>query len=411
MARSRSLSLAAYRVLSWRGAPQNGDGAPQRPDGELLWVHVSERERLAPLNDLCRRLLAQRAELSVLLTGPSDADLGEWGESCSPLVPLPQDNAGAVRGFLDHWRPEMGLWSGAGLLPNLISDAAGRDIPMVLLEVDTQELVPHKPRWLPDLPRQTLECFESILVTNDETARQIRRLGVMYAKVAISARLRVSSNPAPWPEDELIETNHALASRPVWLAAWVQDKEFISVLTAHRHALRLLHRMVLILHVADGAEADPLRKRLETMDLRCANWDAGDEIEDTTQVILTAYPEDLGLWYRVSPLTFVGSSLEPGPGGKDPLVAVALGSAVIHGPNVGEHADIYKRLADAGAARQVRTAEELGKGVVELLSPDQAASVALAGWQVVSEGAQLTDQLIDMVQDRLDRRRAEHAGT
>jgi 3-deoxy-D-manno-octulosonic-acid transferase len=36
------------------------------------------------------------------------------------------------------------------------------------------------------------------------------------------------------------------------------------------------------------------------------------------------------------------------------------------------------------------------------LAPDQAAAVALAGWQVVTEGAHLTDQLIDLIQDKLD---------
>ena len=87
----------------------------------------------------------------------------------------------------------------------------------------------------------------------------------------------------------------------------------------------MLPRLMLVLHVADMAEAEPLHQRLETMDLRCTNWDSTGQIEDMTQVVLTSEPEDLGLWHRVSPVTFMGSSLERGAGGCDPLGAVALG--------------------------------------------------------------------------------------
>ena len=46
-----------------------------------------------------------------------------------------------------------------------------------------------------------------------------------------------------------------------------------------------------------------------------------------------------------------------------------------------------------------------------LLAPDQAADMALAGWQLLTEGAPQADALIEMVQDILDQRSADHAGT
>ena len=61
-----------------------------------------------------------------------------------------------------------------------------------------------------------------------------------------------------------------------------------------------LNRLVLVLHVANEPEVSPLRRRLESMDLRCVNWDEGDMIEDTTQVVLTSDPENLGLWHRMA---------------------------------------------------------------------------------------------------------------
>ncbi len=412
MSKPGSLSLAAYRVLSWgmRNTVGQHSDLP-RPEGELLWIQIVTPGHLRAVNDFCRRLVQVRSELSFVLTGPPDADLDSWPGCDFPLINLPQDQSGAVRSFLEHWQPTMGLWLGGDLMPNILTRADEQGIPLVLFDAQFSVTLPRSARWLPDINRATFDCFQKIMTASPETARQIRRLGVQSSKVHESPPLRVSPNPRPWPEDELIETNHTLAGRPVWLAAWVRDKEFISVLTAHRQALRMLHRLVLVLQVADELEAGPLKRRLESMDLRCANWDDGDLIEDTTQVILTADPENLGLWCRVSAVTFMASSLERDAGGRDPSESIALGSAIVHGPFVDRHDALYSQLKQAGAAKEVKTATELGDALIEILAPDIAAGMALAGWQMITEGAPQADALIELVQDILDQRSAEHAGT
>ncbi|MDA7964585.1 MAG: 3-deoxy-D-manno-octulosonic acid transferase, partial [Ruegeria sp.] len=108
---------------------------------------------------------------------------------------------------------------------------------------------------------------------------------------------------------------------------------------------------------------------------------------------------------------FMGSSLDRGAGGRDPLIATALGSAVVHGPYVHGYKDSYDRLGRANAAVSIRSATELGDAVVDMLAPDRCADMALAGWQVVTEGAPQSDQMVEMVQDILDRRRAKDART
>ncbi len=404
MSKPRSISLAAYRILSW-GVP-NATGQPYvpRPTGEVIWLHIGTQERQRAVVDFCQRLQQARPNLSVVLTAPPEADLTRWDTCMYPLITLPSEQTGAARTFLDHWHPDIGLWVGGGVMPNLITRASEREIPLILIEAEVDIKVARGGRWLPDITRYTLDCFDTILATTPDVIRHIRRLGVSSSKVEVSPPLHVSPNPRPWPEDELIEMTHALSGRPVWLAAWIQDKEFISVLSAHRQAMRMLPRLALVLHVADISEADPLRQRLESMDLRCVNWDDGGTIEDTTQVILSSEPEDLGLWQRVSAVTFMGSSLERGAGGQDPLTATALGSAIIHGPFVHRHQQLYDQLDRASAARTVRSATELGDAVVALLAPDRAADMALAGWQIVTEGAPQADHLIDIVQDCLDQR-------
>jgi 3-deoxy-D-manno-octulosonic-acid transferase len=193
-----------------------------------------------------------------------------------------------------------------------------------------------------------------------------------------------------------------LRGRPVWLATGIQDDEIDTVLDAHRIAARLSHRLLLVVHPADPALTPGFLDKMRAANLRAANWSAGEDPEDTVQVLLADDPQDLGLFYRVAPVSFLGSSLTPGFGGRNPFEAAALGSAVLYGPNVRRFLPFYSRLAGAGAARIIKDAESLGVAVTRLIAPDQAAGMACAGWDVISEGAATADLLISLVENALD---------
>ena len=78
--------------------------------------------------------------------------------------------------------------------------------------------------------------------------------------------------------------------------------------------------------------------------------DFGDEI----QVLLTDGPTEMGLWYRLAPVTYLGGTL----GGDDaaarhPFEPAALGSAIVHGPHTARFATEWQQLGGAGAAADV----------------------------------------------------------
>jgi len=247
------------------------------------------------------------------------------------------------------------------------------------------------------------------MANNKIASDTLRRAGVTPANITVAEPLRNGPSPPTFSEDGLSGTSQQLTGRPLWLAAHAQIDEFELILAAHRAALKLIHRLLLVLTVTDPRAQGKLAKHLQTAGLRFAEWQLGDEIDDNTQVLISAGADDLGLWYRMAPLTFMASSLTASHTGQNPLEAVALGSAILFGPHVQSHREDYARLVAVGAARSVGDAEGLGAAVVRLAAPDHAAAMALAGWQVVTEGAELTDRLVELVMDRLDMKGAEHA--
>ncbi|MFV0514641.1 MAG: 3-deoxy-D-manno-octulosonic acid transferase [Jhaorihella sp.] len=408
---SQRLGLAAYRALSWRKpAPASRCDVP-RPPGELIWAHASGPERLDALCEFAVRLRTQRPGVRVLATLDRDRCEAPVRSGCDLVLCMTSDHPAAARPFLEHWRPDVVVWAGGNLMPNLINAASERGLPMVLLDIGAEEVSNRRHRWLPDLTRATLDRFDTILARDEAAAAAIRRIGLAPGKVSATARLRPGTSPPPCRETDLAAINRELGIRPIWLAAGVQAPEFEIVLAAHRDALRLVHRLLLVVAPADPDHADHLKRDLAATELRFADWRPGDPIGEETQMIVSSDPADLGLWYRIAPLSLSGSTFVHGPGGRSPFEAAALGAAVVHGPETRGFQTAFDSLAEAGAARKVADAGLLGRAVVDLVAPDRSARMALAGWRVATEGAELTDRVIDLVQDMLDLREATGAST
>jgi 3-deoxy-D-manno-octulosonic-acid transferase len=86
---------------------------------------------------------------------------------------------------------------------------------------------------------------------------------------------------------------------------------------------------------------------------------------------------ELGLFYRLSPIVFMGGSLVE-HGGQNPIEAVKLGASIVHGPHVFNFTDVYEALDGAGGARRAETLEALVKQLGQLLADPAARESALA---------------------------------
>lgn len=407
---ARSLGLTAYRALVRRREVRGEPPDEPRPDGELVWIHAPEPGSLLAVLDLATRLCALRYELRVLITVPEETSLPasqaralETAQDTIIVQQQPGEHPDSVAAFLAHWKPDTCLWLWGVLRPNLILATAERGCPMILLDADSRGFDQRRDRWLSDLTRHLLSHFESTLARSAKGKRRLIQLGRPAAQVEETPPLVAGGQALSCPETDLSDLAEALGGRPVWFAVALHAEEIATTLAAHRQAMRLSHRLLLILMPATAQDTAQAMAMAEEGQFVVRSWDDAGLPDDNTQILVASDRVDRALFYRVAPVSFMGSTLVADPGGLDPFEAAALGSAVLYGPKVRDFMPSYKRLAAAGAARIVNDATALGTAVSHLIAPDQAATMAHAGWDVISQGAALTDRVVDLVQDALDR--------
>lgn len=408
---NRSAGLSA---LTRRGGPRRAGVPATRPDGQVLWVHATSDLRLAMLCDLARHLTARRDDLFVIGTY-DPAQVSAPGDGACPeleaLVPLYGSGTGPGRQLIQSWRPDAGLWTGGQLGNPVLRQASDAGTRLILLDADPETLRGRKRRWFSDPVHEGLTRFEQVLVPAEQRTLLIQRSGLPDARVQATGPLRLDPAPPSCPDEELSEVSQELRGRPVWLAAFPHPDEFGYVVAAHRNAVRHSHRLLLVVVLEDRDRRADLLALMGGVTLRHMVWTLGDAIDDQVQALVIDDPEDLGLWYRIAPQVFLGHSLIKGQAGRDPMHAAALGSAILHGPEVMGHADAYDRLTQAGAAQRIPDGAALGAQVARLIAPDLAAEMALAGWDVATQGAELTARVMTLTEDLLDGTEADDAST
>lgn len=371
-----------------------------------MWLHLAESARIGAALQIVERLAQSRPGLCFLLSGAAEAAPGP--------VPLPQNaiwtrmadlTAAEASVLMAHWRPDAGLWIGWSSEGALVQAAQEVGVRLMLVEADSPPQQQGPRRWLRDQARLPWAAFERIHARTATAARTLQRHGAPQALIEVSGPLQDAPLPPHCNEPDREALMETLGGRPVWFADGVSVAEEEMILAAHNEARRAAQRLLLVIRPADPERVPQLMARIGANSRSVvADWTEGAWPDRQTDVLVVDGLGEAGLWIRVAALTYVGGTLRPDrerPSG-DPRIAAALGSVVLHGPRTEHHRAAYDQLDAAGACRLVRSAAALGAALQQLLAPDRAAALALAAWEVLSEGAELTDRVVEEVQDWLD---------
>lgn len=266
------------------------------------------------------------------------------------------------------------------------------------------------------LHKTLLRRMHRILLCDAAGKRAFRRAGAPEDAMEEAGPLAVGAGAMEFNAAERDALAQLISVRPVWLAVAVPEAEEAAVLHAQRLAQSMAHRLLLILVPADPARGEAIANAVQAMGMNVALRSAEEEPHDEHQVYIADTEGELGLWYRLAPITFMGGTLHNdgtrtpmgrgagamGGGGRDPLEAAALGSAVVHGPSIAAWEATYRAFARMRGAWHVSDGAGLAEAVIALLAPDRAAVLARAGWSVATQGAEATDRAVELVIEALD---------
>ena len=372
-----------------------GHAAISRPPGPLAWIHgASVGEGLAVL-PLTERL--NERGFTVLLTTGTVTSSRVLATRLGPraihqFVPL--DLPGAVRRFFDHWRPDLVCFAESELWPNLLREARKRSVPAAV--INGRMSARSFARWqrAPGLIRPLLDGFDVVLAQSAPDAARFGALGA--AQVLDVGNLKFDAAPPPADLAEVEAMRQASGSRPVWIAASTHAGEDTLCLSVHQALAARWPDLLTIVVPRKVDRGEILAAEAQRLGITAARRSRQDAVQATTGVYLADTMGEIGLFYRLAPIVFVGKSLGEARGGQNPIEPAKLGCAILHGPNVANFTAVYEALDDAGAAALVNDAAQLAVGIATFLSdPEKLTAAIVAGRKAVDALSGATDRTME----------------
>lgn len=363
---------------------RRGVAAIPRPLGKLVWLHgasVGEALSLLPLIAEVRA-----AGWQVLLTTGTVTSAALMAERLPAgcihqFVPL--DRTAWVRRFLDHWRPNLVLWTESDLWPNTLMEIGRRRVPLVLLNARMSDKAARGWQRWPGFARDMMTPFTLVLAQSGVDAQRFEALGA--ANVRAQGNLKLAAPPLPFDAALLASLRAEIKGRPVWLAASIHPGEDAIVAEAAR---TLAPRFPGLLTLIVPRHAEKGRAMAQVMTgLRSALRSETKAIAADVDVYIADTMGEIGLFFRLAEIVFMGKSLAVG-GGQNPAEPALIGCALVLGSDMSNFREMTAELLQTGAALQVNDTARLTEAVGALLEDtDRRAGMMRAGQGVMRHHA------------------------
>jgi 3-deoxy-D-manno-octulosonic-acid transferase len=354
-----------------------------RPHGPLVWIHGASVGEVLAAAALIEKLRA--LNIRILLTSgtvTSAAIVAKRFPADIIHQYVPYDSPRYVARFLDHWRPSLALFIESDLWPNLILSSAARRLPMVLIN----GRMSHRsfPRWrrVAGTIAALLGRFDVCLAQSHVDAERFTALGSRNVITTGNLKLDV---PAPPADSAKLERLMAVTrGRPIIVAASTHPGEEEILLEAHRTLARFFPSLLSVIVPRHPGRGEAVARTIAASGLHVALRSREESPTATTDVYVADTMGELGLFYRLAPIVFMGGSLVP-HGGQNPIEAAKLGASIVHGPHVFNFTDVYEALDRAGGARRADTLEALVKQLGQLLADPAARDLSVGAAERVVE--------------------------
>lgn len=347
-----------YRhALGERFGVHHGPAAPG-----WVWVHAVSLGETHAASALLTALRAARPGLRLLLTHGTatgfeagkallrDGDRQTW---------LPYDTPGAVRRFLRHFRPAVGVVMETEVWPNLMNAAREQGLPMVLANARLSEKSARKGQRFDVLLRPAAAGFAQVLAQTQADARRLHEAGAPVVQVMGNLKFDVTPDATQRARGQAWR---AQLGRPVLLAASTREGEEALLMAAwQRHRQQGgVSALLLIVprHPQRFDEVAALAQAAGGQVARRSQWAlAPDGPALQADVWVGDSLGEMALYCALADAALLGGSFGPF-GGQNLIEAAACGCPVALGPHTFNFAAAAELALAAGAAARVADMDE-----------------------------------------------------
>ncbi len=370
----------------------------------IIWLHTVSVGETRAAASLIQRLQEKYPGHQLLLTHTTPtgraASAQLYGDDVLRVY-LPYDYPFAVKYFLRHFRPSIGILLETEIWFNLIHACHAEKIPLLLLNARLSEKSAARYARYPNIVRSGLRELSAIAAQTEADADRLTTLGANNVSVMGNLKFDIEPPPAMLELGARLRTQFG-QGRKIFLAASTRAEEEVLLLDVLKQA-DIPHLLTVIVP-RHPQRFDEVAALLTRHGIRFQSRSEDRPVAPDTQVVLGNSMGEMFAYYAACDLAFIGGSLLPF-GGQNLIEACAVGKPVLIGPHTYNFAQASQNAVDSGGAVRVQDTTELAQALQNLLAhPEQMAAIGNAGLRFVNANRGATTHALLYINQSLGRR-------
>lgn len=341
----------------------------KRPEGKLIWFHGASVGESISMLPLIHKLLETYPEASVMVTTGTLTS----AELMAKRLPerafhqyIPIDHPTFTTRFIKHWRPDLVLWFESDLWPSMLSGIKRKNIPLILVNGRISNKSFKRWQQFDYVSKELLGCFSFCLGQSEEDAYRLRILGAKES--ACLGNLKYAGLPLPIDTQKRDEIKNQIGTRTIWLASATHNDEEFKLARLHKNLKSKFPDLLTLIAPRHPQRGEEIKAQInKELGLNVSLRSADEKITPQTDIYIANTIGELGMWYELSSIVFIGGSLIP-HGGQNFIEPSRMRDAVIVGPHMHNFTEAMNRAKKADAVIQVNDVIELEEMIEQLLS-------------------------------------------
>lgn len=311
---------------------------------KMVWIHavsVGEARAAAPLVRELQALLPDHGLILTCTTAAGRETLKQvYGEAVMAAY-LPYDYPRAIQGFLEHFRPKLGVLMETEVWPNLLAVCAENGVPLLLANARMSQKSARGYARLRSLSGPAFRSFAAVCAQSADDAERLAALGARNIEVAGNLKFDIHPDPQQLADGRAWR---AALGRPVLLLASTREGEEKLLLDALGSGEASFLVVVVPRHPQRFDEVALMAQGRRSR---------GDAVGKETRIFLGDTMGEMSFYYGACDVAVIGGSFVP-VGGQNLIEALAAGAPVVIGPSTYNFAQATQLALEAGAAVQAQ---------------------------------------------------------
>lgn len=339
----------------------------ERPEGKLFWLHGASVGESVSMLPLINKILETYPDAHVMVTTGTvtSADVMQKRlpeRAFHQFIPI--DNPVFTNRFVKHWHPDVALWFESEFWPAVLSSIKRRNIPLILINGRISNKTFKRWQQFDFVCKELLSCFSLCLGQSEEDAYRLRVLGA--PETVCLGNLKYAGLPLPIDEKSREDMLKQIGKRPFWLASSTHEDEEVRLAKLHKRLKEKFPDLLLIIAPRHPNRGEQIVEDIQKLGLSATLRSKQEKITPKTDVYVANTIGEMGLWYDLAKIVFIGGSLIP-HGGQNFIEPSRVRDAVIVGPHMHNFTDAMNRAKKADAVMQVNDTAEMEELLTELL--------------------------------------------